>query len=72
MYLLVLQRRVKNPRPASCTKRRRYQDNPRGFNAELLRLCGVEVDSAAGDAAYAATQAAVADMAAAAAAEVEV
>ncbi|CBN79068.1 conserved unknown protein [Ectocarpus siliculosus] len=46
-----------------------FLDNPRGFNAELLRLCGVDVDPAAADAAYAATQDAVAQMAAAAAAE---
>lgn len=45
------------------------QDNPRGFNTELLRLCGVDVDPAAADAAYAATRDAVAQMAAAAAAE---
>ncbi|CAM9101602.1 unnamed protein product [Scytosiphon promiscuus] len=48
-----------------------FLDNPRGFNAELLRLCGVDVDPAVADAAYASTQDAVKEMAAAAAAEVE-
>ncbi|CAN0390481.1 unnamed protein product [Pylaiella littoralis] len=48
-----------------------FLDNPRGFNAELLRVCGVEVDPAAANAAYAATQTAVEEMAAAAAIEAE-
>lgn len=58
------------PPPCTCpTTDSTMQDNPRGFNAELLRLCEVAVDPAAADAAYAATQDAVAKMAAAAAAE---
>lgn len=57
------------PRAVRCVSP--SQDNPRGFNAELLRLCGVDVDPAVADAAYASTQDAVKEMAAAAAAEVE-
>lgn len=37
-----------------------FLDNPRGFNAELLRICEADVNSLAGDAAYAATAAAAA------------